>query len=489
MRPLLSLSKSLLARRLLSSLPLGGAALVVVLTLSGPVWAQQKRVPESQQEMLLSYAPVVRKVAPAVVNIYTSRTVEQRNLSGLLSDPFFQKFFGERLRGHGERKQKQQNSLGSGVVVSETGLVVTNNHVIKGADEIRIALSDRREFDADVVLTDERADLAVLQIRDLGDEKLAKLAYHDSDEIEVGDLVLAIGNPFGVGQTVTSGIVSALARTQVGVADYSFFIQTDAAINPGNSGGALVTMDGRLLGINTAIFSKSGGSIGIGFAIPSNMVRSVVDGAVNGGEIIRPWVGVTGQDLTGDLAAGFGLEIPGGVVINEVYPKGPADQAGVRKGDVVLAIDGRKVVDTQSLRFRVATRRPEGNAVLSVWRKGKTRDLVMPLQRAPEKPSRNVTLLDGRQPLAGATVANLSPRLAEELDIAGLWDGVIVLELVRNSPAGRLGLRPGDLMVSVNDQSVGSVKSLRKLLASAPKSWKISINRGGKIKTVQIADN
>ncbi|MGO1121170.1 DegQ family serine endoprotease [Rhodovibrionaceae bacterium A322] len=472
------------------SRPVALTALAVALSLSfsQPTLAQDRRLPNSQQEVLLSYAPVVREVAPAVVNIYTSRTVEQRSLPGLLSDPFFKKFFGERFGGTPGKKQKEQNSLGSGVIVSEDGLIVTNHHVIKGADEIHIALSDRREFDADLVLTDERTDLAILQIRDLGDKKLPKLKYHDSDDIEVGDLVLAIGNPFGVGQTVTGGIISALARTQVGVADYSFFIQTDAAINPGNSGGALVTMDGQLVGINTAIFSQSGGSIGIGFAIPSNMVRSVVDSAMNGGEIMRPWVGVTGQNLTRDLAEGFGLEAPGGVLINDVYATSPADKAGLESGDVILAIDGREVLDAQSLRFRVATRRPEGSATLSVWRKGKSLELVMPLERAPEDPPRNITQLEGRQPLAGATVANLSPRLADELDISGQWEGVIVLETPRNSPAGRLGLRPGDLMVSVNDQAIERVAGLQDVLAVESDGWKISINRNGKIKTVTIAN-
>ncbi len=233
--------------------------------------------------MQLSFAPVVKTTAPAVVNVYSKTLAAQDTQLGLFNDPFFRQFFGD--RGNFRRPRKQvENSLGSGVIVDSSGLIVTNNHVIRGGTDIRVVLADKREFEAKLLLADERSDLAVLKI-EVGEEELAALSFGDSDNLEVGDLVLAIGNPFGVGQTVTSGIVSALARTQVGISDYQFFIQTDAAINPGNSGGALVNMAGELVGINTAIFSRSGGSIGIGFSIPSNMVRTVVQSAESGTKI------------------------------------------------------------------------------------------------------------------------------------------------------------------------------------------------------------
>ena len=247
--------------------------LILMLFFNFPAFSQ-KNVPNSQAEIKLSFAPLVKKVAPAVVNIFTRKTVTQRSFSPLFDDPFFRRFFGGQLRKSPKSRKKVQNSLGSGVIVKSDGIVITNHHVIKGAEEITVVLSDRREFGAEIIVSDKRTDLAILKIRELNDE-LPFLALRDSDDLEVGDLVLAIGNPFGVGQTVTSGIVSALARTQVGINDLNFFIQTDAAINPGNSGGALVSLDGKLVGINSAIYSKGGGSVGIGFAIPTNMVRTV----------------------------------------------------------------------------------------------------------------------------------------------------------------------------------------------------------------------
>ncbi|MDG1996686.1 MAG: trypsin-like peptidase domain-containing protein, partial [Emcibacteraceae bacterium] len=260
-----------------------------------------KRVPTSDVEVKLSYAPVVREAAPAVVNIYTKRVVKTRT-SPFMSDPFFSRFFG----GSSAPRERIERSLGSGVIVRSEGVVVTNYHVVDGADEITVALSDRREFDAEVILTDESTDLAILKIKPKG-EPFTVIEFSDSDAVEVGDLVLAIGNPFGVGQSVTSGIVSALARTQVGDDDYQFFIQTDAAVNPGNSGGALVGMDGKLIGINTSIYSRSGGSNGIGFAIPAKMVNFVLDAALNDGKIVRPWFGASGQAVSSEIAESLGF--------------------------------------------------------------------------------------------------------------------------------------------------------------------------------------
>ncbi|MDX1422456.1 MAG: trypsin-like peptidase domain-containing protein, partial [Kiloniellales bacterium] len=341
-----------------------GLALGVLIGAAGPIAAgaaaaEEAKVPESREEIALSFAPVVRRAAPAVVNIYAKRVVQERSLSPLFDDPFFKRFFGGGFGdfgGFGKQRQRVQNALGSGVIVDPGGLVVTNHHVIQGTSEVTVVLADRREFPAELVVSDERSDLSVLRI-DAGGEPLPSLELKESREAEVGDLVLAIGNPFGVGQTVTSGIISALARTQAGISDFNFFIQTDAAVNPGNSGGALVTLDGRLIGINTAIYSRSGGSIGIGFAVPSEMVRTVVASARSGRRLVRPWAGLVGQTLGADLAEGFGLSRPGGVVVNQVYAGGPADAAGIRQGDVIVEVDGDHVNDVETLQFRVATSR------------------------------------------------------------------------------------------------------------------------------------
>ena len=447
---------------------------------------QTKTVPDSRLQIELSFAPVVKRVAPAVVNIFSKRVVRQRGVSPFFDDPFFKRFFGKNFGMFGVPRERIQSSLGSGVIVSEDGLIVTNYHVIKDSDEITVVLADRREFPAELVLGDERTDLAVLRI-DPGGKKLPHVAFRDSDEVEVGDLVLAIGNPFGVGQTVTSGIVSATARTQTGISDFSFFIQTDAAINPGNSGGALVTLDGKLLGINTAIYSRSGGSVGIGFAIPSNMVKTVVAGALRGGDLVRAWSGLVGQPLTQDLAEGFGLETPGGVIVAKVYPGGPADRAGVRAGDVILGLDGQRVADVESFRYRVATRDLGGTAELEIWRNRTIKTLDLPLGPAPEIPPRAQMRLTGPHPLDGAVVDNLSPALAEELDLPGAWEGVIIIKVVRGSVAHRLRFQPGDIIVAVNRKAVAEVTAVAEALERARTQWRISFSRKGKVRHVEFS--
>ncbi len=449
------------ARALFATLTV--ALAVALFVAPSPAAAQSKSVPETRRQIELSYASLVKRVAPAVVNVYTKKVIEERSRSPLLDDPFFRRFFGGALPGVPRSRQRVQNSLGSGVIVDPDGLVITNNHVIEGADQITVVLSDRREIEAQVVLADARTDLAVLKI-ETGGEKLPALALRDSDELEVGDLVLAIGNPFGVGQTVTSGIVSALARTQVGVSDYQFFIQTDAAINPGNSGGALVTMDGRLAGVNTAIYSRSGGSVGIGFAIPANMAAAVLKTAKGGGKLVRPWLGASGQPVTRDLAASLGLDRPGGVVVSDTYPGGPADKAGLRRGDVIVAVDGREIIDTRALRFRIATLSLGEKARLTVIRNGARRDIVIDLVGPPEDPPRNVMELRGDHPFNGAVVGSLSPVFADELELDTMISGVIVLKVRNGSPAGRTGLRPGDIFVYVDGKKIKTVENLRVAL-------------------------
>lgn len=458
---------------------------VAVTFATGPAQAA-KAVPASRQEITLSYAPVVKQTAPAVVNIYAKKVVKQRSGPALFDDPFFKRFFGDDFSFGGAPKERIQNSLGSGVLVRSDGVVVTNNHVIADAREITVVLSDRREFDAEIVLADDRTDLAVLRI-DTNGEKLTSLEFADSDALEVGDIVLAIGNPFGVGQTVTSGIVSALARTRVGVADYRSFIQTDAAINPGNSGGALVGMDGLLVGINTAIFSKSGGSLGIGFAVPANMVRAIVESAIEGRPLVRPWLGFDGRAVTADLALALDMLRPVGVIVEEVYKAGPADRAGLTPGDVIMAVNGHDVEDAQSLRFRLATKRIGETVKLTVLRKGRQRSVAMPLEAPPEVPPRKTTLLEGQHPFSGAKVANLSPALIEEIGLKGQPRGVFVLAVVKRSPAARLGLRPGDILVSINDRKIARVRDAVKALdRGAKKKWDIAIRRGERVLKVEV---
>ena len=440
-------------------------------------------VPSSPAQIELSFAPVVKRVAPSVVNIYTRKVVQEQLASPFFSDPFFRQFFGDQSQ-FGRPRERVQNSLGSGVIVRADGLVVTNNHVIKGADQITVVLNDGREFEAKLIAAEEQLDLALLRVDTKG-EKLPPLELRDSDDLEVGDLVLAIGNPFGVGQTVTSGIVSGLARTRTGINDFGFFIQTDAAINPGNSGGALVTMDGRVVGINTAIFSKTGGSVGIGFAIPSNMVKAMIAAEANGGKFVRPWIGASGEELTAEIAKSLGLPKPGGVVIKQVYPDGPAVRAGIKPGDVITAVNGKPVNDPEALRFRLATQQLGTSATLEVMTRGESREVKIDMIAAPNTPAPDEQIIKGRNPLSGAVVANLSPALSEELSIAP-WSGVVVTKVRRGSFADQFNLRQGDVIVKLNNRNIDTTEQLLEAVSKQADEWLITINRGGQVKTLRI---
>ncbi|OWJ65274.1 Do family serine endopeptidase [Inquilinus limosus] len=455
-----------------------GAAAAVLLLLAGPAGAEPV-VPTSKAEIDLSFAPLVRSAAPAVVNIYARHMVVER-ANPLFDDPFFQRFFGDDMPG-GRPRQRVENSLGSGVLVGSGGLVVTNHHVIKDADQITVVLSDRTEYEAELVLSDERTDLAFLKLKDLAGRSLPALPLGDSDALEVGDLVLAIGNPFGVGQTVTMGIVSAIARTAVGISDYDFFIQTDAAVNPGNSGGALIDMKGRLVGINTAIYSRTGGSLGIGFAIPANMLRSMMRAAETGQPVVRPWLGADGQAVDRSLAEAYGLDRPAGILVNGVTAGGPAARAGLKVGDVVTAVDGHAVDDPESLRFRLATLDLGASAKLTVRRGKDTAELALPVEAPPETPARDQRVLGGRSPLAGATVLNVSPAVVEEMRLNGPGKGVVVTAVAARSPAARLGLQPGDVLLRLNDEAVESTAALDDALRGARGPWRIAIQRGGQV--------
>ncbi|MFN3482556.1 Do family serine endopeptidase [Rhabdaerophilum calidifontis] len=453
--------------------------LAITLFLAGPAAAQgldwlrrgepAARPPASRGEIALSFAPVVKAAAPAVVNVYaSSRSPRARN--PFAGDPFFERFFGA-------QPERQRQSVGSGVIVAKDGIVVTNHHVIEGMTEIKVALADRREFEAEIKLRDPKTDLAVLQIK--ARESFAFLELGDSDRVEVGDLVLAIGNPFGVGQTVTQGIVSALARTQVGISDYQFFIQTDAAINPGNSGGALVDMAGRVVGINTAIFSRSGGSHGIGFAIPANMVRSVVESARLGAVVRRPWFGASLQPVTGELAETLALTRPAGALVAGVVPGGPAEQAGIRRLDVIVAVDGVAVEDPDAFGFRFATKPIGGQAIVSLLRGGKAQDVTVRLAAPPETPPRNAVTIAGDSPFTGATVWNLSPAVKEELSLAQAEGGIVIAAIEEGSPAAQVGFQKGDVILAVNGQRIDDTAAMARATRARAYVWRVTLNRNG----------
>jgi Do/DeqQ family serine protease len=432
-----------------------------------PLVQPNRQVPRDASVMRLSFAPVVRQAAPAVVNVYSQRRERQQ------VDPFWDLFGG----GLGVPRERIAQSLGSGVIVRADGVIVTNNHVIEGGEQIRVALADRREFPARVLLADPRADLAVLKI-DVGAERLPVLPLAQRDDAEVGDLVLAIGDPFGVGQTVTNGIISALARTDVGITDFSFFIQTDAPINPGNSGGPLVDMAGNIIGINTAIFSRSGGSAGIGFAIPAGMVRRVVESALGGGRSVqRAWLGARTQTVDADAARSLGLDRPQGVLVAAVYPGSAAARAGIREGDLILAIDSQPVNDQGALNYQIATRRPGEEMRLSVRSAGgQPRTVTVRAETPPNTPARDERTLAGQQPLSGATVINLSPAAAEELGYDPFASGVLITKSA--GVAAQAGFRPGDLVREVNGREVASVRDLAAAVAGAAR-WRMVIERDG----------
>jgi Do/DeqQ family serine protease len=448
------------------------AALLISAAVALPVLAQDRRVPVSPDEIRLSYAPIVHRVQPAVVNVYAAKVVQNRN--PLLDDPIFRRFFGV----PGQQPEQMQRSLGSGVIVDSSGLVVTNVHVIEGADEVKVSLADKREFEAEIVLKDPRSDLAVLRLKNTH-EKFPTLDFANSDELMVGDVVLAIGNPFGVGQTVTHGIISALARTQVGITDYQFFIQTDAAINPGNSGGALVDMNGRLVGVNTAIFSRSGGSQGIGFAIPANMVRVVVASAKSGGKAVkRPWLGARLQAVTPEIAETMGLHLPTGALVVNVVPNSPAARAGLKPADLIVGIDGQTVDDPNAFDYRFATRPLGGTSQIGVQRAGKMVKLTVPLETAPDV-GRNEIVLTSRSPFQGAKVANISPAVADELHLDADTEGVVVTDLADDGTAANLGFQKGDIILAVNNQKIARTSDLEKVTREAARVWHITLVRGG----------
>ena len=439
-------------------------------------------MPQAKGDEILSFAPVVRKAAPAVVNVYASRTDAQPQ-NPLFADPVFRRFFGD---GNNARPGgSTAKSLGSGVLVDGSGLIVTNYHVIDGMTDVKIALSDRRELDADIVLRDQRTDLAVLKLKGGGNFPTMELG--DSDALEVGDIALAIGDPFGVGQTVTQGIISALARTNIGTSDYGFFIQTDAAINPGNSGGALVDMQARLVGINSAIFSQSGGSVGIGFAIPVNMVKIVVAAAKTGDkQVRRPWLGASLQGVTPDIAESLGMSRPSGVLVTELNDKGPAAEAGIKRGDVITGIDDKIVENPEGFGFRLATKALGGTALLTIRRDSKVIQVALKLKPAPAIPPRAMVALGGNNPFTGISAVNLSPAVAEELSIDDTKEGVVILDVAPDSNAATVNFRKGDVLLSINGKTIANTKDLEEATTGRHYYWKLTIGRGGEVVTTVL---
>jgi serine protease Do len=428
-----------------------------------------------------SYAPIIKEVGPGVVNIYATHVVEVNQLSPLFSDPLLQHFFGDEFAPDTVQK-KTQRSLGSGVIVRADGLVITNHHVIRHADSIKVVLADKREFPAEIIAVEHATDLALIRLKTKG-ETFKALELADVDSLEVGDLVLAIGNPFGIGQTVTTGIVSALARTQVGTNNFRTFIQTDAAINPGNSGGGLITLGGKLAGVNTAILSKSGGSIGLGFAIPANLVRAVIKSADRQGKILRPWASVAVQDVTPDISESLGLRRPTGVLVAKLFESGPAMRAGLKEGDLLVSLDGREIESSAEFYFRIASEDINNTVRLEVVRQGKRTpfDVVLKLEKPPETSVRPAQI-NGRHPLGGAKIVELSPGFSMRNGIDFMESGVIIIDLDPGSLAQRVGLVKGDIIKEVNGVIIETIADLSSILNRIGNSrkWQVKIKRGGK---------
>ncbi len=451
-------------------------AALLALGLTGSIArAQGDVVPANAATMKMSFAPIVRRVAPAVVNVYSKRVVRQQ------LDPFWAMF------GGGMSRDRVEQSLGSGSIVRSDGLILTNHHNIEGATEIRVVTSDRREWPATVLLDDARADLAVLKI-DAKGERLPTIRVDDAADPQVGDLVLAVGDPFGVGQTVTNGIVSAKARSDIGAGDYASFIQTDASINPGNSGGPLVDMSGALIGVNTAIVSSSGASAGVGFAIPAAVARQVIETAANGGhEVVRPWLGAKTQELTPEMARSLGLASVRGVVVTDVWPTGPAARAGLARGDVIQSVDGSTVDDDRGLTFAVGAHRPGDSVTLAVVRGSSPRAIRLNVDAPPSDPPADSRLLTGRNPLSGATVANVSPAEAYRRRLDPFAAHGVLVTKVDNGYGASIGVQPGDFIRAVNGQTISSTGQLEGVLRAPTGSWALSIERNGQVITARFS--
>ncbi len=436
-----------------------------------PLMAGAQTVPGSRAEMGFSFAPLVREVAPAVVNIYAKRIVAGQD-SPFAGDPFFGQFF----EGFGAPTERVQNSLGSGVILAANGLVMSNFHVVGEATDIRVVLTDRREFTARVIIADEESDLALLKLEEA--EDLPALPLRSSDDVEVGELVLAIGNPFGVGQTVSSGIVSGLARSSASLGR-GYFIQTDAPVNPGNSGGALVDMAGRLIGINTAIISRGGGSNGVGFAIPADLVAQMMAQAASGSDkFMRPWAGVSGQTVDAQMAEALGMERPAGIVLDELHPDSPFGQAGLLPGDVIVRLGRAEVNSPQEVMFRLAVTGIGQSIAVGYIRGGALNSVDVALNVPPKSDTRiEVAITQGG--LAGLSVADIDPALIASLDLPLSAQGVVITGV--EGPLTRAGMMVGDIVLGINAAEITMAEEVRAIAATDTRGWSVDLSRSGQL--------
>ncbi|WP_424985961.1 trypsin-like peptidase domain-containing protein [Microbulbifer sp. S227A] len=447
-------------------------AVLALAILTAPVAMADTRIPQSQAEISLGFAPLVKRAAPAVVNIYARRVVAARP-TPFMNDPFFKDFF----RGFATPQPRVQNSLGSGVILSADGIVVSNYHVVGMATDIRVVLSDRREYEARVLLGDEEADVAILKLDDA--EDLPFLPVRDSDQVEVGELAMAIGNPFGIGQTVTSGIVSGLARSGAATGQArGYFIQTDAAVNPGNSGGALIDVNGNLIGINTSILSRSGGSNGIGFAIPANLVAEFVHQARLGNDRFeRPWAGMSGQIVNSDLAESLGLAVPDGIVISDLHPSSPFAQAGLAVGDVITHVGGQPVNSPQEMLFRMTVAGMGESAQVTWMRDSEERQSRVAMQPAPDDPPAQEMTLDERTVLPDLSVARANPAVIARFGLPLNTEGVLVTD---PGPLGaRVGLQTGDVIREINGDEIAASGDVETALTRPGRSVRLDLMRRG----------
>jgi len=447
-------------------------AVLICLTLgmAAPVSAETK-VPQSQAAISMGFAPLVKEAAPAVVNIFAKQVVQVRE-SPFTGDPFFDELF----RGFGTPQPRVENSLGSGVILSEDGIVVSNYHVVGMSTDIRVQLNDRSEYTAEVLLADEESDLAVLKLKEANG--LPFLQFRDSDHVDVGELVMAIGNPFGVGQTVTSGIVSGLARSGVATGNArGYFIQTDAAINPGNSGGALIDINGDLIGINTSILTRSGGSNGIGFAIPANLVAQFVDQARQGfDDFQRPWAGMFGQPVDADMAEGLGLDRAGGMVVSTMHEISPFLAAGVEAGDVITALDGQPVNTPAEMVFRMSVAGLGSEVTVETLRDGALMTRKVKMGVAPDTPSRETIKTGRKSAIPGMIMSNINPAVLGEYGLPLNLKGVVVEK--PGEIGARLGIGSGDVLRVIDDAEIITTKDADKALRDARKRLTLEVQRG-----------
>ncbi len=457
----------------------GNAAASASASPSANAPASLKLADSNEGPSKSTFAPVVKAVLPTVVNISSSKVVRTPNqLSGPMMDPFFQQFFGDGSGGRNVPRERRERSLGSGVIVSPEGYILTNNHVVDGATDIRVTLSDKREFKATIVGTDPKTDVAVLKV---DGANLTAATIGNSSNVQVGDYALAIGDPFGVGQTVTMGIVSAKGRTNLGIEDYEDFIQTDAPINPGNSGGALVNDRGELIGINTAILSHgSGGNEGIGFAVPINLAHQVMDQILKNGKVTRAYLGIIPQDVTPAIAKAMGQSQPRGVLVGDVSPNSPAQESGLQRGDIIVEVNGKPVADANELRMSISMMQPDATVKLNVVRNGDRRDLSVKLGQLPTPEEHAQVEKNGTESaMEGVTVDDLDAQTAQELGVPPNTTGVVVTDVNPSSPYADSGLHSGDVIQEVNRQPVKNVADFEKAMRKGGKEPLLLVNRHG----------